>query len=230
MSQVVHAIHYCLSSSNIIFLFLKDEYSLLCEKCKYEYWEKGVLYSPDSVCSDGVWFYSGEESDVNGLYCCTACIEWFQKYTRGLFQDGTKRKWRRLTHREVCVHSYGQWIESQERTEKFVLHFKKKETEIKKKKIKEKRKRKRKHEKHVVKQHVKVPRTTTAVQDGDAPLDVSTIVLAQEQSLKTLRNFLVVGRVTPMTDQNYISSSVFTVVSVQLDVLQKLVNNLKKYM
>ena len=131
MSQVVHAIHYCLSSSNIIFLFLKDEYSLLCEKCKYEYWEKGVLYSPDSVCSDGVWFYSGEESDVNGLYCCTACIEWFQKYTRGLFQDGTKRKWRRLTHREVCVHSYGQWIESQERTEKFVLHFKKKETEIK---------------------------------------------------------------------------------------------------
>ena len=234
MSQVVHWIYCCLSSCNIILLFLKHDYSLLCQKCKYEYTEKGILYSPNSVCSDGVWFCSGEESDVNGLYCCTACIKWFQKYTRGLFQDGTKHKWRRLTHREVCVSPYGQWIESQERTEKFVVHFKKKETEIKKKKIKEKLKGKRKREKHVVKEHVKVPRATTAVKEidfpGDVPLDVSTVILAQEQSLKNLRNFLAVGRVTPITDQNHISSSVFTVVSVQLDVLQKLVNNLKEHM
>lgn len=206
-------------------------YALQCQKCKYEYVQKDV-FSPtaSSICVDGVWFYSGGERDVHGLYCCTGCIKWFQKHTRGLYKDGIKRVWCRLTRHEVCYYPYTQWLESEKRTMKFVSHFKKKEMEKKKEKnTKRKSKRKRKHEKTNVED---VPATAEApvIEITDAPpLDVSKTIRAHEQSMKTLRSFLTLCCSTPDTDQNHISPAVYSVVSTQLDVLQTLTDTLKEH-
>lgn len=74
------------------------------------------------------------------------------------------------------------------------------------------------------------PRQQLIALTAAPPLDVSKTILAHEQSLKTLRNFLNMCRSTPETAQNHISLAVFSVISLQLDVLQTLANTLKEDM
>ena len=196
-------------------------YTLQCQKCKYEYVQKDVFSpTPSSICVDGIWFYSGGERDVHGLYCCTGCIKWFQKNTRGLYEDGIKRVWRRLTRHEVCCYPHVHWLESSKRTLKFVSQIKKKEMENKKQKNTKRKRSKREKT---------IRADAPPIRADSPPLDVAETIRVHEQSMKTLRNFLTLCCSTPDTHQNHISSAVYSVVSTQLDVLQTLADTLKEH-
>ena len=201
----------------IVVAIVQFAYTLQCQKCKYEYLEKEVL-SPtaSSICGDGVWFYCGGEMDAHGLYCCTGCIKWFQKYTRLQHQDAIKRVWRRFTRHDVCCYPVTEWLESEKRTMAFVSRFK----EIEKRKEKNtKRKNKRKRK-----------RKTTEIEIKDAPpLDVSKTIRAHEQAMKTLRNYITKWFLAPDTDPNQISAVVYSVVLGKLDVIQTLGDTLKEH-
>ena len=106
---------------------MDNDYCLICPKCQHR--------GDDGICIDGVWFFDSvsatDHCPEGGLYCCTNCINWCQKYGKKWFQDDVKRKWYRYTRSDVCRWAESDWEDSQRRTKNFVVHSARKEAEAK---------------------------------------------------------------------------------------------------
>ena len=96
----------------------QEEYCPTCAKCRHD-GGTGIIY-------DGVWFFDSKAAVTNNavtessLFCCTGCISWFRRHSRGWFQDDIPRQWYRFTKSEMMKWSRESWAGSEEKSAAFV--------------------------------------------------------------------------------------------------------------
>ena len=206
-----------------------NDYCLVCPICQ----DRGG----DGICVDGIWFFDNvnvaDHNPEAGLYCCTNCINWCKKHTRKWFKDDVKRKWYRYTRSDVCRWEEVDWDESKKRTKDFVQDITKQEAE----KTVSKRNsgtvgspgasslvivRGRKRKCRTVDMDNSVTDTTVFTRERYNP---KSTFAAFDNAVKTLHEFLKLCHNTKS-----ISESGHNIITMQVKVLEDLVNTLKEHM
>ena len=228
---------------------MDNDYCLICPKCQHR--------GDDGICIDGVWFFDSvsatDHCPEGGLYCCTNCINWCKKYGKKWFQDDVKRKWYRYTRSDVCRWAERDWEDSQRRTKNFVVHFTRKEAETKIEKAAAKKKKD-----SVSASTIKPDSQKTVVCSGgsssvaivhtrkrkyrtvdlvhpvnDTPVftrgryNPTSTFSSFDNAAKTIHEFLKMCHNTPTSP---ISDSVYNIITMQVKVLEGLVQTLKEHM
>ena len=227
----------------------QEEYSLSCAKCRHD-GGTGIIY-------DGVWFFDSKAATgdnaatESSLFCCTGCISWFRRNSRGWFQDDIPRSWFRFTKSEMKNWSRESWAGSEEKSIAFVEHITRKQQD--KKAQKSKKSSRGSDSAAAISTSASVPAAATTtpkrkrkrgpvdVDPGDSAIHASSANFVVErynpkstfdsfqQGIKMVHAILNMCNNAEPTAGNYIPDSVQSILTMQIRLLEGLMQTLQEH-